>query len=336
MHCDEKIKAMKKKLLLSLFCIACIIQVSAQQDAQFSQYMFNGIYINPAYAGYREVWNVHAFYRNQWSSFPGAPKTISLAVDGIAHEKRYGLAFQAVSDKIGLQENVSMYANFAVRIPIEYEESGKTLSLGIGAGVIQNRIRVDEFDPTSDPVGDDPTLYNAVATRFTPDASVGVFYNSNSFYAGLSADNLITSAYDSKSTSQDPFAERKIHMYITAGALLPVSEVLQFKPSILFKEDFAGPTSLDVNAFMLLNEKLWIGAGYRTSVFNKPLIQDDLKKSGAVIGMVELFLGQKIRIGYAYEYSINYSTLNNYPTNEISLSYFFINPKAAMYSPRYF
>lgn len=327
---------MKKKLLMLLFCLAAIAQARAQQDAQFSQYMFNGIYINPAYAGYREVWNAHAFYRNQWGGFPGAPKTISFAVDGVAHEKRYGLALQAVNDKIGLQENTSMYANFALRIPIEYEESGKTLSLGIGAGFIQNRIRVDEFDPTSNPVGEDPTLYNAVDTRITPDASIGIFYNSNSFYAGLSADNLITSAYDAKTDSQDPFAERKIHMYFTAGALLPVSEVLQFKPTLLVKEDFAGPTSLDINAFMLLHEKLWIGAGYRTAILNKPLIQNDLKKSGAVIGMVEVFVAQKIRIGYAYEYSINNATMNNYPTNEISLSYFFINPKAAMYSPRYF
>ena len=336
MHCDEKIKAMKKRLLILLFCFAGIVRVSAQQDAQFSQYMFNGIYINPAYAGYREVWNAHAFYRNQWGGFPGAPKTISLAVDGIAHEKRYGLALQVVNDKIGLQESTSLYGNFSVRIPIEYEESGKTLSLGIGAGFIQNRIRVDEFDPTSDPVGDDPTLYNAVANRFTPDASIGVFYNSNSFYVGLSADNLITSAYDAKSDSPNPFAERKIHMYFTAGALIPVSEVLQFKPTMLLKEDFAGPTSLDINAFMLFNEKVWIGAGYRTALFNKELIQTDLKKAGAIIGMAELFIGQKIRVGYAYEYSINNSALNNYPTNEISLSYFFINPKAAMLSPRYF
>lgn len=327
---------MKKKLLMLLLCVAGIAQVQAQQDAQFSQYMFNGIYINPAYAGYREVWNAHAFYRNQWGGFPGAPQTVSFAVDGIAREKRYGLALQGVNDKIGLQESTSMYANFSVRIPIEYEESGKTLALGIGAGFIQNRIRVDEFDPTSDPVETDPTLYNAVATKITPDASVGIFYNSNSFYVGLSADNLITSAYDAKNTTQKPFTERKIHMYFTAGALVPVSEVLQFKPTLLLKEDFAGPTSLDVNAFMLFNEKLWIGAGYRSAIFNKPLIQNDLKKAGAIIGMAEVFIGQKIRIGYAYEYSINNSTMNNYPTNEISLSYFFINPRASMLSPRYF
>src|SRR5690349_16699010 len=110
---------MKKNLTMLIFLTAGFISARAQQDAQFSQYMFNGIYINPAYAGYREVWNAHAFYRNQWGGFPGAPKTISFAVDGIAREKRYGLALQAVNDKIGLQESTSMYANFSVRIPIE-------------------------------------------------------------------------------------------------------------------------------------------------------------------------------------------------------------------------
>lgn len=327
---------MKKNMIILMLSFTGTISVWGQQDAQFSQYIFNSIYINPAYAGYKEVWNANMFYRNQWVGFPGAPKTFSFAIDGIANQKRYGLAFQVINDDIGLQGNTSMYASYALRIPIEYEESGKTLALGIGAGLVQNRIRVEDFDPTSNPVGEDPTLYNAVDTRITPDARIGIYYSTNSFFAGLSADNLITSAYDAKSDSQDPFANRKIHMYASVGGLIPLSETLQFKPTALIKEDFAGPTSLDVNAFLLLNEKLWVGCGYRTAIFNKDQIQNDLKKAGAIMGMLEVFVAQKFRIGYAYDYTINTTAMQSYPTHEFSLSYYFINPKAVMLSPRYF
>jgi type IX secretion system PorP/SprF family membrane protein len=326
---------MKKNLMTLVIFLFGSVPVWAQQDAQFSQYIFNNIYINPAYAGYRETWNVNAFYRNQWSGFPGAPKTMSLAVDGIAHENRYGFALQVVNDKIGVQNNTSMYASFALRIPIEYEGSGKTLAFGISAGVIENRIKISEFDPT-EPVETDPVLYSTISTKYTPDARTGVFYSTNSFFAGLSADNIIASTYNSKIDSGNVYAQHKIHMYATVGGLFHLSDVVQFKPSMLIKEDFAGPTSIDINAFVLLNEKLWIGGGYRTALFNKEKIQNDLNKAGAVIGMVELFLGQKVRIGYAYEYSINTTSMNRYPTSELSLSYFFINPNASMLSPRFF
>lgn len=318
-----------------MFCFAVVTSAEAQQDAQFSQYIFNGLYINPAYAGYREVWNINAFYRNQWSGFPGAPKTVSVAVDGVARDGKYGLGLNIANDEIGLQGTSSLYASYAFRIPIGDEEGGKKFSVGISAGFIQNRIKVEEYDPT-DPTDEDPTLYNSLRTKFTPDARIGVFYNTNSFFAGLSADNLISSAFDAKKDPGNIFTERKIHLYATVGGLIPLSEVVQIKPSILIKEDFAGPTSLDVNAFVLINKIVWIGAGYRTAVLNKELIQKDLKKSGAVIGMAEVFIGQKIRLGYAYEYTTNVVGMGGYPTNEISISYFFINPKAKMLSPRYF
>lgn len=328
-------QAMKKRWMILLFCLAGMVSAKAQQDAQFSQYIFNGLYINPAYAGYRGVWNANAFYRNQWSGFPGGPKTVSVALDGVARDGKYGLGLNISNDEIGLQGTSSLYASYAFRIPVGAEENDRTFSIGISAGFLQNRIKVGDYDPT-DPTDGDPTLYNSLRTKFTPDARIGVFYSTNRFFAGLSADNLISQAYDAKKDPGNIFTERKIHMYATVGGLLPLSEAIQLKPSILIKEDFAGPTSLDINAFVLINKILWIGAGYRTAVFNKELIQNDLKKSGAVIGMAEVFIGQKIRLGYAYEYTTNVVGMGGYPTNEISISYFFIHPKAKMLSPRYF
>lgn len=324
-----------KRSLLMVCMILCtgLVKLYAQQDAQFSQYMFNGLYINPAYAGYREQWNINMFYRNQWAGFPGAPKTFSLAADGSANDDRVGLGVLVMNDKLGAQENTSFYGNYAYRIPMD-DYGTRTLALGIGAGFLQQRLNVEALHPADD-AANDLILQNAKRTALMPDARVGIFYNSERVYAGLSADNLITDIFR-KNTVLKTYLPIKPHLYFTVGGLVSVSEDLLFKPSILIKEDFAGPTSADLNAFMLIQEKIWIGASYRTAVFNKSNIDKTLKKSGAIVGMIEVFVNDKLRIGYAYDQTINGTAANNYSTHEISLNYFFNNPKARMLSPRYF
>jgi type IX secretion system PorP/SprF family membrane protein len=215
------------------------------------------------------------------------------------------------------------------------DDEEKTLAIGLSAGFIQSRIRVEDYDPT-DPVDSDPTLYNSLRSKFTPDARFGIYYSSASLYAGLSVDNLLTSAYDAKKDPGNIFAERKVHLYATVGGMINLSDAVQIKPSVLVKEDFAGPTSLDINAFVLLNKIFWIGAGYRTAIFQKPWIQSDLNKSGAIIGMAEVFIAQKFRIGYGYEYTTNVVGMGGYPTNEISVGFYFPSPRTKTISPRYF
>ena len=129
---------MKKIFTIGLL-ICASVWAKAQQDAQFSQYMFNGVYINPAYAGYKEELNLHTFYRNQWTGIKGAPKTASVAVDAIANEGNVGLALQVASDKIGAMGSLSAYASYAYRLRVGYNESSR-LAFGVGLGVIQNSI----------------------------------------------------------------------------------------------------------------------------------------------------------------------------------------------------
>lgn len=320
-----------KRLLILLILSFTITVVLAQQDAQFSQYMFNGLYINPAYAGYRQQWNVNMFYRTQWVGFPGAPKTFSIAADGSANDERVGLGIQVMNDKLGAQNNTSFYATYAYRIPLD-DYNNKTLALGISGGFVQQRLDVTALDPIDH---DDPLLMNAKKTALMPDARFGVFYNSERLYAGLSADNLITNIFQ-KGDALRTYLPLKPHLYFTVGGLVPLSDMLLFKPSFLLKEDFAGPTSFDLNAFLLINKMIWIGASYRTAIFNKEAIDNSLTKSGAIVGMLEVFVNDKLRIGYAYDQTINGTAANNYTTHEISLSYFFPTQKARMMSPRYF
>lgn len=324
---------MMKKILLLLTAYLLLLMGSAkaQQDAQFSQYMFNGIYINPAYAGYKEVLNVHGFYRNQWTGINGAPKTMSLAVDAIANEGNVGLALQVSSDKLGAQNNLGLYGNYAYRIRLNADGSSR-LALGLGVGMIQLGIDGSKLNP-NDPEPNQPT---GVQNTIVPDARAGVFFSNNQFYAGFSADNLIATYVDIRRYAFIP--QPKPHYYLTAGALVPLSSDFQLKPSFLIKDDRGGPTSLDLNAFLLIKDALWIGGSYRTGIklYDKSYLQRDLTPLNSAVAAVQFFPSQRFRIGYAYDFSVG--PLQGYSggTHEISIGYSFIKPNVRMTTPRVF
>lgn len=319
------------KIILPIIFVLSFQSAYAQHDAQFSQYMFNGLYINPAYAGYKEQWNVNVFYRTQWAGLPGAPKTFSVAADGVINDGRVGLGLQVVNDQLGAEKNTALYGTYAYRIPLD-ADGNKRLAIGVSAGFIQQRLNLSALNPASQ---NDALLMNAKGTSMMPDARVGIFYNSERLYAGVSADNILSGSFQ-KSDKLRTYLPLKPNLFVTVGGLLPLSENVSFKPSLLVKEDFAGPTSADLNAFFLFHEKLWIGASYRTAIFNKGDIENSLTKSGAVAGMVDVFINSKLRIGYAYDQTLNGTGANSYSTHEVSLNYTWANPKARMLSPRYF
>ncbi|MCW3466163.1 PorP/SprF family type IX secretion system membrane protein [Chitinophaga nivalis] len=320
------------KVLSVLIFILCGVSVSAQQDAQFSQYMFNGIYVNPAYAGYREQWNIHAFYRNQWTNYPGAPKTFSIAAEGTANNDRVGLGLQVMNDKLGASNTTSMYATYAYRIPVN-EDGSSRLALGISAGFMQQRLDISLLT-TSSSISD-PALTNGENNRTLPDARFGIFYNRERFFAGISASNLLTQAFQ-KSSALKEYLPLKPHLYFTMGGLIPLSEELLLKPGLLIKEDLAGPTSVDLNAFILISQKLWLGGSYRSTYLHKSNLETDLKKPAALAFMAEIFVNEKLRLGYAYDMTLNSTVATKYPTHELSIGYFFQRRNARMMSPRYF
>ncbi|MBB6238299.1 type IX secretion system PorP/SprF family membrane protein [Pedobacter sp. AK013] len=322
---------MKKQFILIAAFFSSISQlVFGQQDAQFSQYLFNGIYINPAYAGYKEVLNLHSFYRSQWTGITGAPKTISLAVDAIANEGNVGLALQAVNDRLGAQQNNSVFLSYAYRIRLN-EEGSSRLAFGLSGGVSQYGIDADKLSTN------DPELnFNASRNLIVPNASFGVYFANDQYFAGLSADNLIASQYN-----DDKFrnlAKPRIHAYLTAGMLVTVATGIRLKPSFLFKEDFAGPTNLDLNAFILFGESIWLGGSYRTGIklWDKAHLQRNLSRNDSFVAAIEIFPQSNIRIGYAYDYSVG--PLQGYSggSHEISLAYYFRKTRLRMATQRVF
>jgi type IX secretion system PorP/SprF family membrane protein len=309
---------MKRGIVFIIVLLTAGHMAFAQQDAQYSQYMFNGIYINPAYAGYKEVLNLHSYYRAQWTGIEGAPRSFSVAVDAIANEGNVGLALQVASDKLGAQSTQSVYASYAYRIRMN-EEGTARLAFGLSGGAVQlgiNGALMSTLDPELDmPGGSQSTI--------VPDARAGVYYADERFYVGLSVDNLI-SPYINKSRYVY-IPQPKPHYYFTAGMLMPLSEEIYFKPSFLLKDDRGGPTSLDLNAFLLFKEKIWLGGSYRTGVrlYEKDYLQKSLRGRNAAVAAIEIFPMPELRIGYAYDFSVGPLETYSNGSHEISVAFSF-------------
>ena len=306
------------RIILVICCLVIFKQADAQQDAIFSQYIFNGLYINPAYAGYKEDLFFNSFYRSQWTGYTGAPQTISLAADGAFYNNKVGLGALVQNDKLGAQSSTALYANYAYRIQVG-EQDNSVLAMGLGAGFLQSTINGAELTATQ--AGDNyiPTGSQGL---LVPDARVGILYTSDHFFAGASADNLLAS-YVHKSALSALTPIPKPHIYLTTGALVELNEEVKLKPSILFRDSPGTPQSLDINTFVLLGERFWLGGTYRAGVnfFNPTSATQGSQKSNAIVAMVEFFASDTFRIGYAFDYSLGAIGNYGYGSHEFSISF---------------
>lgn len=308
------------------------IKSYAQQGIQFSQYAFTGLTVNPAYAGYKEDWTLNIDSRLQWTGIDGAPKTGALSIDGVANDsKNIGLGLVFVADQLGPQTTSSAYVNYAYRLRLDDNDT-KRLSFGIGAGASQYNVDNSRFNATD---GSDPAVGSGSISKLTPDVRLGIYYSSNSFYAGLSALNLLAGA-GFKDNSAVVREERTF--YFTSGVMLPVTSSLDWKPSILIKEDLKGPTNLDVSTNFLINKVFWIGAAYRTAVpvWNKAALQKNLSTPDALVGLAQIYINDQFRIGYSYDFSMTKLATYQNGTHELSIGITFGKRRERVLSPRYF
>lgn len=321
------------QLFLCFILSVVFMKAAAQQSAQYSQYMFNSLVINPAYAGYKETLNLSLLHRNQWVDVPGAPKTQSFIADAVVANGKIGLGLSAVNDKLGIENEFSVFANVSYRLKVG-DESILALGLGLGAG---------QFGINGDKVSVDipeTNLNVGRASSLVPEARFGVHFSNEKFYAGVSTTNLFVKDIDFSNNSQELIVSQGRHFFLTAGYLLDVSDFLKFKPSFLVREDTKGPTNLDVNNFFLLGEKVWVGASYRTSLklWEKSGLVGNISSNNSVVGLVEFFAGSSFRIGYSYDYSL--SKFNGYDKGSHEFSLGFVlggsRKNLTILSPRYF
>ena len=301
----------------------------SQQLPQFSQYIFNGLHINPAYAGYKNQGYIQSTFRNQWVNFPGAPRTFTVTADLSANEGLMGFGVSLLSDQIGPTSTSSAMLTYSYRI-----QTGNSsfLGLGVSAGGSQYMIDGSMLDPVDMM---DPNLPMGTETMFTPNLNMGAFFHTDRFYAGVSAFNMVGKGILEREDISLAFHD--FHYYITAGALVPVSDKVEFKPSFLIKEVKGAPTSFDINGMFLFMERLWLGASYRSNMrmWNDNL-EGTLNNRTAVAFIAEIFATENLRIGYAYD--VNLNVLQNYRNNshEFSVGYYLTPRNVKLKNPRWF
>ncbi|MES2378171.1 MAG: type IX secretion system membrane protein PorP/SprF [Bacteroidota bacterium] len=324
-------RGLKKYILLIL--AFGLSKSHAQQTIQLSQYIFNGLAVNPAYAGYKEDWTLNLSSRLQWAGVDGAPKTSALSIDGVTNpdNKTIGLGLLVTNDRLGPENNSSIYANYAFRIRLNDDDSQR-LCLGVGVGAIVYNIDGSLFNSGSIT---DPSIMPGVQNKLAPDFRVGIYYYSPLFYIGASGLNMVPDAYP------DPvsiFVKQVRTYYLTTGFIVPISPAVNWKPSFLVKEDFKGPTNISAATYFLFGDLIWVGASYSTSValWKKANLQSDLTRMDAIAGIAAVNITPQCRFGYSYD--VGTSKLPGYQSasHEISFTYSFRRAKGRILSPRYF
>jgi len=315
--------------LLIVFLLAfCFNRVSAQQEVQFSEYVFNPLLLNPAYTGNQESTQINLMYRDQWSGLSDPPRTFSASIDGVSKDLRSGFGAYFINDRLGPQVNTSGFINYAYRVKLS---EGSRLNFGISAGMLQYSIdgtRLFTVQP-------EPGYTGAVSTAYHPEMNVGLVYVSSKYYAGLSVNDLLSNVRNGGDQFLSLHRER--HFYAEGGALFRISDNFAWKPSLLVKEDFHGPTNIDFNTLFIIEKKLLAGASYRTGlIVFKHNLQNSLGQEDALSIMAGYEFEQHWRLGYAFDLTVNSLQSVSHGTHEFSLRYRFLPRYTPQITPRYY
>lgn len=277
--------------LLSLSLLS--YQSFAQQDPQFTQYMYNMSVINPAYATAEEgVLNLGGLYRTQWVGVDGAPKTASFFAHTPVNDKiELGISF--TNDNIGdvVNEN-NVYADFAYVLPVGLESK---ISFGIKGGVTFFDTNFDGFNLQS---GDRSTdmAFDENITRAFPNLGIGAFFFAKNYYLGLSAPNMLSTKHIESENGIKATGVQNVHYFFTGGYVFDLNQNLKLKPAFMTKAVKGAPLAIDISANVLINEKLEAGLGYRLG--------------DAITALINFRVTPELRIGYAYDYTT--SNLSTY------------------------
>lgn len=294
----------KKIFGLLLFFLIPFIGM-AQQLPQFSQYMFNTVSINPAYAGSREKLNVTFLNRNQWVGINGAPITQTLTTHSPIPNTNVGVGLSIINDKLGYENTTYIYGDVSYQIEINKDYR---FSFGLKAGL--SRYGLDP-DLLMDQSAISDQYLDRIFNSWKPNFGVGFYLRSDDLFVGLSSPRIVSYTNETDITYE---AIERASYYLTGGYMLEFNPQLKFKPTALIKYTNGAPVSVDLTANFLIKEKLWLGAAYRF---------DD-----AAGGYVTVLATDALRIGYSYEFSVSNIRPYTSGSHEIFISYEFELPKS--------
>ncbi|HBD27024.1 MAG TPA: hypothetical protein DC020_09430 [Flavobacterium sp.] len=304
------------KNILSLFaCVfLCNQEISAQQDSQYTNYMYNTINVNPAYAGSRGVVSVFGLHRTQWVGLEGAPVTNTFSINTPISNSNFGLGVSFVNDRIGPSDEntISVDVSYSIQTSETYK-----LSFGIkGTANLLNvdYTKLDRYDLT------DPQFQNNIDNEFSPNIGAGIYFHSDKLYVGLSAPNFLETAHFDDNISVS--AKERMHYYLIGGYVFDISPTVKFKPAVLSKLTSGAPLQTDVTANFMFNEKFVLGAAWRWDA--------------ALSGLVGFQVSEGWFIGYGYDAETTKLANYNSGSHEIFLRYEFKGKTEKVISPRFF
>lgn len=310
---------MIKRITILFLFLSLTARLFAQQDPMYSQYVFNGLLINPAFAGTREVLSATALYRNQWVNIPGAPKTGAFSIDSPVKNQKVGLGLNVVVDKIGVTNHTGIAGIYSYKIYF----NRSSLSFGLQAGVgfynsTNSEVKYSE-NSSVDPAF--ITDYHKVLPNF----SMGMYYHNDRFYAGLSVMDILGKSIENQlypNLTNDLTINVVSHFFLSSGYLIDLTPDIKFQPSFLLKYVGGAPLEGDINGVLSFYDLLYLGVSYRSYA--------------SVDFITQVRINKQLSLGYSYEYSTN--ELSNFTSgsHEIVLRYQFDFSKGKIVTPRFF
>ncbi|MBK42931.1 MAG: hypothetical protein CMC83_03550 [Flavobacteriaceae bacterium] len=304
-----------KKLILIFFSMLIVQQVSAQQDPQYTQYMYNMNIVNPAYAGMSEGLSIGALYRSQWVGLDGGPETFTFNIHSPVG-KQLALGLSVISDEIGPVNETNAYVDVSYTIPVGMETR---LAFGVKGGFTFHDIAIAENQISLVDLGD-PFFASAI-NETTPNIGAGVYlYKPNRYYVSVSVPNILNGVH--LDTNGTQIGSESEHLFGAAGYVFDLSENFKLKPHALIKYAFDAPVSYDINANVFMYDLVELGVGYRL---------DD-----SFSGMVNFQVLDNLRIGYAYDAIQSDLDIVTNSSHEVFINFDFNFSSKVSRSPRYF
>jgi type IX secretion system PorP/SprF family membrane protein len=303
-----------KKTISILLLLFSMNLAFGQQDALFSQYMFNPFSINPAYAGSRSSISLVALHRSQWLGLNGAPHTQTFSIHSKIRETGLAIGGNLAHDVIGPSRNLygAITGAYHLKMKVGY------LSFALRAGVFNAILNQDLV-----------TFHNQIdqfntggkQSAMVPSFDFGAYYYSNRFFAGLSVNHLTKHEFNFSSFPTDATIFLKRHYMLNTGAVFTAGKNILLKPSILLRYSEGSPMSADLNISMLYKSFWWIGAS--------------LRNINSIVLLTEFNITDYLRAGYAFDLSLNKLRSFNNGSHEIFIGFDFVSRKNKNISPRY-
>ena len=315
---NQKIKIIA---VVALF-LAFVNTSKGQYDAMFTQYMFNEMFINPAYAGSKEAMSATLLHRQQWVNFPGRPVITTFSLHGPLMQNKMGLGVSVLNEKIGVLNRNLAYVSYAYRLKLD---KNSTLAFGLMAGIHNQISKFSELKTNND--GTTDTQFSANSpSLISPNFGSGIYYTNKTFYAGVSVPRMIDDNFKFSSSGVAEqtlnFSPNRYHYYLTLGNMFTITSDLKLKAQAMVKAVQNAPLQYDVNANFLIKDFIWAGLGYRSG-----------SSASAVVGVQ---INPQFLVCYSYDYGINSIQKYSQGSHEIMLNYLFSYKGKKVVTPRYF